>query len=393
MCFGFDLTAAYKKDPHDKNRLIVDDCVAPIIKDIFNWFLYGIEEPNRKRSSMSMNGIAKELNERGIPCPAAYKKEQGCRYYNPHNKYKDCYWSGTTISRILKDRTYTGCLIQGKFRVISYKIHKQVKTPENEWFVTPNAHEAIMSEEIFEEVQRRLQRDTRTAPGRKEVYLFSGFLQCADCKRALHRRTSKKYVYYYCRTKQASKHACAKHSIRLDVLEKSVLTAIQKQIELAGDLAGIIKKINSAPKLNYQSNRLLSLLKHHEEALARARKISDSLYADWKTGDITREEYQRIKADYSDKIEELEQAVKKIQIDCSVFTSGITSENIYLSEFLEYRNIKSLKRDMLVELIDKIIVHEDREITIKFNFTDQQQDVIDPIEYGVRDPSSLDIHF
>ncbi len=134
-----------------------------MVKDIFSWFLYGIEKPGgEKNGSLSINGIAKELNERGIPCPAAYKKEQGFNYKNPHNRYKDCYWSGPTVSRMLKDRVYTGCMIQGKYRIISYKIHKQIKTPEDEWFIVENTHEALIEVAMFEEVQRRLERDTRT---------------------------------------------------------------------------------------------------------------------------------------------------------------------------------------------------------------------------------------
>ncbi len=85
--------------------------------------------------------------------------------------------AGTTISRILKDRLYTGCMVQGKYRVISYKIHKQVKTPEDEWFVVEGTHEPIIEKSVFDEVQRRLERDTRTANGEKELHLFSGLLR------------------------------------------------------------------------------------------------------------------------------------------------------------------------------------------------------------------------
>lgn len=375
----------YKKDPDEKGHLIVDENAASVIKDIFNWFLYGIESPQQKSSSLSINGIARELNERGVPCPAAYKKEQGFTYYNPHNKFKECYWAGTSVSRLLKDRTYTGCMVQGRFRVISYKIHKQIRTPEEEWFIVEDTHEAIISKEMFEEVQRRLQRDTRTANGQKEVYLFSGFLYCADCGRALHRKTSKNLVYYHCRTRQIAENACVKRSIRLDVLEKSVLLTIQKQIDLVDDLAQIITDINAAPKVNNQSNRLLALLKHHEEELAMSKKMCDSLYVDWKSGDITREEYLRLKADFTSKIEHLEQSIEKVQEDCSVIAGGITSENTYFKEFQKYRNIKSLKRDMLVNLIDRITVHEGGEITIRFNFADQYQRIVDFIENNERE--------
>ncbi len=81
----------YKKHPDNKNCLIIDQEAAEVVKDIFTWFLYGMERPGHEESgSLSINGIAKELNERGIPCPASYKKQQGFKYYNPHNRYKEC---------------------------------------------------------------------------------------------------------------------------------------------------------------------------------------------------------------------------------------------------------------------------------------------------------------
>ena len=63
--------------------------------------------------------------------------------------------------------------------------------PEEEWFIVENTHEAIIDRETFDKVQGLLKRDTRTAPKQKQLYLFSGFLKCADCGRAMSRIASK----------------------------------------------------------------------------------------------------------------------------------------------------------------------------------------------------------
>lgn len=371
----------YEKHPENKNRLIIDETAAAVIKDIFTWFLYGIERPGHETSgSLSINGIAKELNERGVPCPASYKKQQGFKYKNPHNRYKECYWAGTAVSRILKDQVYTGCMVQGKYRIISYKIHKQIRTSEDEWFIVEDTHDAIIEQSMFDEVQKRLERDTRTAPGKKELHLFSGFVHCADCKRSLHRRSAKSHTYYYCRTKQLSDQACTARSIREDVLESSVLEALQVQIALVDNLAQVIDQINKSPRVNNQSNRLNAMLKHHEEEHARLTKMCDSLYVDWKNGDITRDEYLRMKSEFTGRLDEIGKAIEKIRNDCGVIAMGITSDNPYFLEFQKYRNISSLKRDMLVDLIDTILVHENGELTIRFNFADQHQRILDFIE-------------
>ena len=67
----------------------------------------------------------------------------------------------------------------------SYKVHVQEVVPEDEWYIVENTHEAIIDRETFEKVQRLLIRDTRTGPQQKKLYLFSGFLKCADCGKAM----------------------------------------------------------------------------------------------------------------------------------------------------------------------------------------------------------------
>jgi len=194
----------YKKNPDNKNHLLVDEEVTTIIKDIFVWFLY---------EGLSINGIARKLNKSGIPSPIEYKKLKGFKYQNPNNKFKVNLWSSTTVATILKNRMYTGCMVQGRQKVISYKIHKQIKTPKCEWFVKDDTHEAIIDLVLFEEVQKQLLRDTRTAPNHNRVHMFSGFLKCADCARALHRKSSKNITYYYCRTNKQAERVCKRRSI------------------------------------------------------------------------------------------------------------------------------------------------------------------------------------
>lgn len=128
-------------------------------------------------------------------------------------------WSTITIDTILKNRVYVGDMVQGRQRVKSYKIHIQERVPEEEWFIVENTHEAIIDRETFDKVQGLLKRDTRTAPKQKQLYLFSGFLKCADCGRAMSRIASKgTYVYYQCGTyKSLSKTACTMHSIKIPV--------------------------------------------------------------------------------------------------------------------------------------------------------------------------------
>ena len=130
--------------------------------------------------------------------------------------YDDPMWGARMIHSILTNPTYTGDLAQGRSRVKSYKVHQIEAVPREEWVEVAGTHEAIIDYETFDKVQALLQRDTRTSPKGREVHLFSGFLKCADCGRAITRCVGKNNnVYYSCSTyKNRSRTACTMHSIK-----------------------------------------------------------------------------------------------------------------------------------------------------------------------------------
>lgn len=360
----------YAKDPEDKNRLIVDEDAAQVVRDVFSWFV---------TDGMSKMGIAKRLNDLGVPSPMAYKRAKGMRYNNPHTKQNDGLWNPSTISRMLQDPLYIGTMRQGRQRVISYKVHKRETVPESDWFIKEDVVPPIIDRELFDAAQELHNRDTRTAPGKKEVYLFSGLLRCPDCGKSMTRHASRGYVYYHCRTKR-DKGACTKHSIRLDVLEKAVLVTVQKQIELVASLGSIIEEINAAPVLNTESKRLNALYQLRTKELDKATAFADGLYVDWKSGEIPEDRYRRLKAEYAEKIERLQTEVKHIEDEREVYAQGISPEDPYLTTFLKHRNIQSLSRGLLVELVNTIYIHEGGEVEIDFNFADQYRRIVDFIE-------------
>ena len=137
----------------------------------------------------------------------------------------------------------------------SYKVHQIEAVPREEWVEVAGTHEAIIDYETFDKVQALLQRDTRTSPKGREVHLFSGFLKCADCGRAITRCVGKNNnVYYSCSTyKNRSRTACTMHSIKHERLEAAVLFAVQHQVHLAVSYSEIVTQINSAPIKKSQS--------------------------------------------------------------------------------------------------------------------------------------------
>lgn len=233
--------------------------------------------------------------------------------------------------------------------------------------------------ETFEKAQALHKRDTRTAPGKQEVYLMSGFVRCADCKKAMRRKTARDIAYYSCRS-YTDKKICSKHSIRQDKLENAVLAALQMQIALVDRLAEEIERINNAPVINRESKRLSHSLKQAEKQLKQYNDASDSLYLDWKSGEITKEEYRRLKGKIAEQIQQLEANISYLKEEMQVMADGIGTDDPYLTAFLKYKNIQSLNRGIMVELVKAVWVHENGEITVDFNFADEYQRIIDYIE-------------
>lgn len=362
MHIGSFAAYGYQKDPENKNALIVDKEASQNVKSIFAWFLEG----------MSKNEIVRKLNDSGILCPTAYKKSKGMKYQNPNAQCGNSLWCAMSVGNILKNRIYVGDMVQGRYRVKSYKIHIQEVVPEEEWFVVENTHEAIISRENFAGVQELLKKDTRTSPRQNKLYLFSGFLRCSDCGKAMTRSEVRGNVYYYCRTyKDKSKTACTKHTIKHNRLEQAVLTAIQQQVYTTLPFSETAACVNAAPAQKKRSIRLAELIVSKEKEQSKLSYYKQCIYQDWKDDEITHQEYRRMKADYQMKLEAIDKVIADMQQEKAVIDNGDEEENPLLTNFLKYQNITRLTRDILIGLVDTIIVSEHGCITIRFKFANK----------------------
>lgn len=361
----------YIKDPNDKHALLVDPEAAEVVKQIFTLFLSG----------MTVRAVVNHLNDHGIMCPSVYKQSQGLKYKCPNGQTKPM-WSTITVSNLLKNPVYVGDMAQGRNRVKSYKIHKIEAVPEEDWIVVQNTHEAIIDRETFEKVKGLLKRDTRTAPKQKQLYLFSGFLRCADCGRAMSRIATKGlYVYYQCGTyKSLSKKACTMHSIKSTRLEAATLYAIQQQVHLAVSYSAIVSQINVAPLKKSQSIRLNELIAAKEKEQAKIMRYKQSLYQDWKDGHITHNDYRHMSEDYERQNGAISEVIASLKKERDELENGIDTENPFLATFRKYENIDKLTREILIELVDVIKVYEGGDISIKFKFADELRRITEYIQ-------------
>lgn len=365
----------YVKDSKDKHQLIIDPDAAEIVKLIYDLCLQGI----------ARRSIVYHLNDHGIPSPATYRKQKGLPVSSPSDTPL---WGDKAVTLILTNPIYTGDLVQGRRRVKSYKVHQIEEVPEEEWVRVPNTHEAIISRDTFEKVQALLKRDTRRAPRTKELHLFSGFLRCADCGKSVTRSSSGQSTRYLCSTyKNRSRTACTMHSIKHNRLEAAVLFAVQQQIHLAVSYSEMIARINTAPVKKSQSIRLEELIAAKERELAKISRYKQSLYQDWKDGEITQQDYRDMKADYERQTITLTDVLARLNAERSELANGVKSEHPALVAFTKHQNIDQLSRELLVELIDHIKIYENGNISVRFKFADEFRRIAEYIEINTTKPA------
>lgn len=365
----------YLKDPEDHHHLMVDPAAAEVVRDIFQWFLGG----------MSIIGIAKKLNQLGIPSPSMYKKQLGFDYRHPAGELCDGLWPDSSVKRILKNRVYTGDMVQNKTKIKSYKVHVCVNVPEEDWVIVPDTHEAIVSREQFETVQQLLRRDTRTSPGVNHVSMFGGYLRCADCRRAMAKKTvvqpRKKYYYYVCQTfRKGDRAACTKHTIREEKLYQAVLATIQAQIRLAVSMDELLQDLRRKHVRARRSSRLEAMLEAREKEHAKISQLKIDLYPDWKSGVISKGEYLALKERFDGQLAQIEHSIASIKEEIRQYKDTTDGENQFITHFTKHRNITELTREVIVELVEMIYVHEGGSITIEFKYQDEYQRLLDLLE-------------
>lgn len=350
----------YKKSPVNKNKLVIDDYAADVVRRIFSLYIQGYGKQK----------IAKLLNAEGILCPAEYKKVNGENYKNCNRLESTTYWSYSTINSILHREMYVGNMVQGTKH--QRMRSKQKKMPKEDWIIVENTHEPIIDKETWDKAQSLLSKRTRELDLETNKNIFAGFVKCGDCGRAMaknmwRRADGSKTYSLYCGTyKRNGKQYCTPHTLPMAVLEDIVLNDLKAIVHSVDDLKELVQSQSfTASKVKKITDTELSKVKAE---LERVKKLKKSIYEDYRDELISKEEFLSYREDYlkkeelySKQIEALEEK-KKDNVTEDVF------ETPWLKRLLELKDIEALDRDIVVEMISEIKVYENRKIKITYNF-------------------------
>lgn len=347
----------YLKSPDDRHQLIIDNEAAEVVREIFKRCTEGCPKLR----------IAKELNEKGIPCPSEYKRLNGFKYVNANKLFTTRYWTYSTISKILNNPMYLGHMVQGKTK--RKMKGKPVQLSKDNWIIVKNTHDAIIDNETWDKAQEAISRRTREVSLNDNIGLFCGYIVCGDCGRAMHKKVDKgKYTYYRCRTYcQMGREHCTPHNISENVLKEIIITDINNMIKQVHDLIDIVKSQESV--LNQQFLSYNGEIEKLNKELQKVKFLKKSIYGDYKEDLISKEEYVSYREEYTRKENDLELRIKLLDNKKQTFQSENILDIGWVNNLLNLKEISSLNRDIVVDLVNNIYVYENNHVKIEYNFT------------------------
>jgi len=363
----------YLKDEEDHNKLVVDTYASEIVRAIFKWKIQG----------MSQGRIANKLNMQGVLCPMEYKLSLGMKVQTNFRVHKKALWSSKTVTRILTNEIYTGVLVQGKVGTPNYKIKKIMPRDEADWIRVEGVIPVIIDRDMFDSVQMILAKDIRIAPEEDAVYPLSGFVKCADCGQNMVRKSynagGKAYSYFICSTRKAGK-GCSTHSISEEKLTDVVLQMVTKQIESVCEMEKMLDIVESLPEKQANVFNYDAQVVRLKEEIERNKSFKLKLYENLQEGLIGQDEYFLFKKSYAAKIAEAEAAILAIEDEREQAVSRNRDSLSWMESFKKYRNITSVNRSMVVDLIRQVNVFEGGRAEVVFRHADEAEKVVKMLE-------------
>jgi DNA invertase Pin-like site-specific DNA recombinase len=340
----------YLKSKEDKHKLVPDPAAAPTVAKIFEMAANGA----------GVSAIRDWLNDNEILPPMKHLYSVGAASEKMANG--NAHWHVNAVYSILKNRVYTGDMVQGKGRTRSYDL---TRVDIADWIITENTHAGIVSRELFDEVQALWGKQSKRAKPSTADNIFRRKIFCGHCGYAMRStRSGKESCVFLCDTRQShGKDACVPNSIQEATLKRIVLENLRKKAE-------VYCKDVVIPAKGEAVNEPSELSGVRAE-LSRISGFLSGLYESLVSGDLTQREYADMKQDYETRIAALTERERILteaarerhmnQIVVSKTKASLRAVNL----------ITGLTAELIDELVDKILIFRDKRIEIHFKFTDE----------------------
>lgn len=360
----------YMRSSEDKHKLVIDPVASKVVKDIFKMYENGY----------GYYKISEYLNNANVLTPALYKKQNGSKYVSGTCDYDNVRWTNDTIAKILRNEVYIGNLVQGKKTSLGYKVHKFKTVPKKDWCRIENAHEAIISKDTWEKVQKRLA--SHECPVKSgEIHFLSKKVYCLNCKKVFMRNVYNvkdgKRAYLQCKGVRRLHNCCNNKAIRLDELEEVLLNAINDLLDNYYDKEKLENEYNIKESKNTNDEEIQIL---EQEKVLLNKKLEEEktyyrkLYEDKANFVITEDMFKMLSSDYTKEIEEMNKRVSIIDEEIESLKQRLDNKKQARDILKKYKHISKLNKVIVDEFIDKVYIgvydkeSKSRDIEIEWNF-------------------------
>ncbi|HFU7527274.1 TPA: DUF4368 domain-containing protein [Streptococcus agalactiae] len=365
----------YIKDEKDKDKWVVDEKAAEIVRRIFNLTMQG-NGPYR---------IAKILEAEKIDIPAYHQQKLGYGLHQSKNFEYPYRWCSSTIASVLKKKEYLGHTVNFKTRK-HFKDKKSKYVSEDNWLIFENTHEAIIDQETFDNVQRIRGNVKRYPDGWGEYHPLTGLMYCADCgsKMYVHRTNNYKNIpYYVC--SNYKKVPCgtlcpSAHRIKAEVvinLIQETLKDIKNYLDEDNEafIHSIQNEMEEKEKAHIEKKKIR--LTESQNRLQELERLMCRIYEDMILNKIPNNRYEILNNQYETEQLTLSKEIKDLELVISRYEMETDKARKFISLISRYENFDNLTNTMINEFVKKIIIHErDRKgsqtskqkIEIYFNF-------------------------
>ena len=349
---------------------IPDPDAAPVVKRIFALTIDG-KGPDQ---------IARMLEaEQVLTTKALYAQQKGKPL--PDKPY---HWVGQSVAGILERMEYTGCTCNFKTYSKSYKLKKRIPNAIEDMCIFPDTQEAIVSQAQWDRVQE-LRKNKRRPTKAERQGLFSGLLFCPDCGNKLHFATCKsfdgKQDHYVCSSYKSGRGTCSAHYIREDVLRELVLERIRAvNAYIRQDVEGFqeewLQCRRSDQERNIREDR--KRVEQAKKRLADLDVLLSRLYEDFVLGDLSKERYKKMTADYEAEQERLKLEIEVTEEWLETQETMNADVDAFVALTQKYVDVPELTPTIVNEYIKKIEVFAPdkssgkrvQKVKIYFNFVD-----------------------
>ena len=354
----------YIKDPDDKEKWIVDEEGAAIVREIFSLCVKGYGPTQ----------IARILTENGVETPTIYANRKKLPTNQRKKEFSEV-WSTATVTHILSNMQYLGHTVNFKTYKKSYKSRRKIEAPKKDWVIFENTQEAIIDQETFDIVQKI--RESRRRPTEMgEMSVLSGMLYCADCGKKMYLcrcTTMKQAEYFNCSSyRKKMKKTCSSHQITVhavtDMIRDDIRYTVQFAKENKDQFLNILKSRNES-KSKQELRQALRAIEESESRIKTLDKIIQSLYEDKVAGKISEERYMRMSESYEDEQKSLTVNLGILKNEVEQNRSKTNNISQFISLVDKYSDFEELTPEILRAFIDKVLIYEKQKVDGHYRHT------------------------